>query len=88
MQNTVGSASLKDHMQIITDPDEVQMHAYSNKEVAVISVVRKLNLPANNVAFTSPVFFLFTDKMIPSDSLSALRAIRFANQGEIQDENH
>ncbi|WP_232695932.1 GNAT family N-acetyltransferase [Brevibacillus daliensis] len=84
----VGSASRKDQMQIVTDLDTAKVNAYSNKEVAVASVERELNLPDKSVTFTPPVFFLFADKMIPSDSLSALRAIRFANQGRIQDENH
>ncbi|MDF2682682.1 MAG: family N-acetyltransferase [Brevibacillus sp.] len=84
----VGSASRKDRMQIVTDLETADLQAYSNKEVAVASVVRELNLPDSSVTFTPPVFFLFADKTIPSDSLSALRAIRFANQGRLPDENH
>ncbi|KQL48394.1 acetyltransferase [Brevibacillus choshinensis] len=84
----VGSASRKDQMQIVTDLDTADLQVYSNKEVAVASVVRELNLPSNSVTFTPPVFFLFADRMIPSDSLSALRAIRFANQRGLPDENH
>ncbi|MGG1658009.1 N-acetyltransferase family protein [Brevibacillus sp. NRS-1366] len=84
----VGRASRKDQMQIVTDLDTAELHAYSNKEVAVASVVRELNLPNNSTTFTPPVFFLFADKMIPSDSLSALRAIRFHSQGGLPDENH
>ncbi|MED4584893.1 GNAT family N-acetyltransferase [Brevibacillus choshinensis] len=84
----VGSASRKDQMQIVTDLDTADLQVYSNKEVAVASVVRELNLPNTSVTFTPPVFFLFADRMIPSDSLSALRAIRFAKQGGLPDENH
>ncbi|RNB69597.1 GNAT family N-acetyltransferase [Brevibacillus panacihumi] len=75
----IGSASRKDRMQIVTDLDSAQMHTYSNKEVAVASIVRNLNLADKGISFTPPVFFLFADKLIPSDSLSALRAIRFTN---------
>ncbi|GAA3413450.1 GNAT family N-acetyltransferase [Paenibacillus hodogayensis] len=73
----VGSASRKDQLQIVTDLDTAEPQVYSNKEVAVASFVRELNLPHTGTAFTAPLFFLFADKPIPSDSLSALRAIRF-----------
>ncbi|MFS0556536.1 N-acetyltransferase family protein [Brevibacillus sp. 179-C9.3 HS] len=84
----VGHASRKHQMQIVTDLDTAELQVYSNKEVAVTSVFRELNLPNNSVSFTPPVFFLFADKMIPSDALSALRAIRFVNQGRTPNENH
>lgn len=84
----IGSASRKDQMSIVTDLDTAKIGAYSNKEVAVVSIDRDLNLPDNSVTFTAPVFFLFSDKQLPSDSLSALRAIRFANQGGTEHENH
>jgi len=74
---TIGSATRKEHMQIVTDLGTAELHAYSNKEVAVASVVRELNLPDKSAVFTPPVFFLFADQILPPDSLSALRAIRF-----------
>lgn len=85
---TVGSASRKDIMQIITDLDHADLNAYANKEVAVASVVRELDVPNNTTTFPPPVFFLFADKELPSSSLDALRAIRFTSQGRISDENH
>lgn len=84
----VGSASRNDQMHIVTDLDTADVSLYANKEVAVASVVRELNLPSGSTAFTPPVFFVFADKKIPSDSLSALRAIRFSEQGRTRDENH
>ncbi|USG64361.1 GNAT family N-acetyltransferase [Brevibacillus ruminantium] len=82
---TVGSANRKNQMQIVTDLDTAELQAYSNKEVAVASIVRELNLPDNTATFLPPAFFLFTDKTIPSDALSALRAIRFADQGRVSE---
>ncbi|MCC0563318.1 GNAT family N-acetyltransferase [Brevibacillus borstelensis] len=84
----VGSASRNDQMHIVTDLDTADVSLYANKEVAVASVVRELNLPSGSTAFPPPVFFVFADKKIPSDSLSALRAIRFSEQGRTRDENH
>ncbi|MGG4493790.1 N-acetyltransferase family protein [Brevibacillus reuszeri] len=78
----VGSASHKDQLQIVTDLDTAELQLYSNKEVAVASLERELNLPNKSTTFTAPLFFLFADKPIPSDSLSALRAIRFMNKRE------
>ncbi|UVI28437.1 GNAT family N-acetyltransferase [Paenibacillus spongiae] len=83
-----GSAARKDQMQIVTDLDTAVPYAYSNKEVAVVTFERELHLPNNSMTFTSPVFFLFADEPIPSESLSALRAIRFTSQRRTQDENH
>ncbi|MEJ8547224.1 GNAT family N-acetyltransferase [Brevibacillus borstelensis] len=85
---TVGSASRKDQMQIVTDLDTADLNVYANNDIAVVSVIRELNLPNSSDFFTTPVFFLFADKALPSDSLSALRAIRFSKQGRTPDENH
>ncbi|MFF0828189.1 GNAT family N-acetyltransferase [Brevibacillus sp. NPDC003359] len=74
----VGRASSKDQMHIVTDLDTADLQVYANKEVAVASVIRELNLPNNSTAFTPPVFFLFADSTLPSNALSDLRAIRFA----------
>ena len=79
----IGSASRKDQMKIVTDLDTAELETYCNKEVALVSVNRELNLPSNSTTFTPPLFFVFADKQIPSDSLSDLRSIRFANQGRI-----
>ncbi|MFP3388524.1 GNAT family N-acetyltransferase [Brevibacillus sp. SIMBA_040] len=79
----IGSASRKDQMTIVTDLDTAALETYCNKEVALVSVNRELNLPSNSTTFTPPLFFVFADKQIPSDSLSDLRSIRFANQGRI-----
>lgn len=79
----IGSASRKDQMKIVTDLDTAELETYCNKEVALVSVNRELNLPNNGTVFTPPLFFVFADKQIPSDSLSDLRSIRFANKGRI-----
>ncbi len=81
----VGSTSRKEQMQIVTDLSTDKLLAYSNKEVAVATIVRELNLPNGSVSFTSPVFFLFADTPVPSDSLSALRGLRFTAQGQVRE---
>lgn len=70
----------RDHMlQIVTDQSSSQhTNAYYNKEVSVASVVGKLNLPHGSVHFTPPIFFLFTDRVLPADALADLKAIRFS----------
>ncbi|QRG69001.1 GNAT family N-acetyltransferase [Brevibacillus choshinensis] len=84
----VGAASRKEQLQILTDLDTADLGVYANKEVAVASVVRNLHLPNNSATFTPPLFFLFADKTIPADALSALRAIRFVHEGRVPNENH
>lgn len=84
----VGAASRKEQLQIVMDLDTADLSLYANKEAAVASVMRDLNLPNNSKTFTPPIFFLFADRTIPSDALSAMRAIRFANERRIPDENH
>ncbi|UKK97291.1 GNAT family N-acetyltransferase [Brevibacillus brevis] len=74
----LGRANSKDQMHIVTDLDTADLQVYANKEVAVASVIRELNLPNNSTTFTPPVFFLFADNTLPSNALSDLRAIRFA----------
>ncbi|MGG1475039.1 GNAT family N-acetyltransferase [Brevibacillus agri] len=79
---TFGSPSRKEKLQIVTDLETADIDLYANKEIALTSLSRELNLPHDRIAFTAPVFFLFADEPLPADSLSALRAIRFASETE------
>ncbi|MBH5318958.1 GNAT family N-acetyltransferase [Paenibacillus sp. GSMTC-2017] len=84
----ISSPSRKEQLHIVTDQSAAELDVYSNKEVVCASVVRELNLPDNSVMFTPPVFFLFADKMIPADSLTELRALRFDDKGRTDNEDH
>ncbi|MEK3742444.1 GNAT family N-acetyltransferase [Brevibacillus sp. FSL K6-0770] len=87
---TFGAASRAEQLTLFTDLGTADVEVYANKEIAMTTILRELNLPDNSTSFTPPVFFLFADKELPADSLAALRAIRFTSEGEggNSDEDH
>lgn len=72
-----GSEGREDMLQVITDLSSSRLHFYSNKEVTTISNWRKLNLEDGSRLFTTPVFYLLTDQLIPEAALHDLKKIRF-----------
>jgi hypothetical protein len=72
-----GAENRTEMLQVTTDLRASDLLFYSNKEVAVIGNWRKLNLKDGDRLFTSPVFYLITDQIIPEDALGNLKKIRF-----------
>lgn len=72
-----GSEGREEMLQVITDLSSSHLHLYSNKEITTITNWRKLNLKNESRVFTTPVFYLLTDQLIPEEALTDLKKIRF-----------
>jgi ribosomal protein S18 acetylase RimI-like enzyme len=72
-----GSDHRQNLLQVTTDLRSSKLHFYSNKEITNIINWRKLNLQDGENFFTSPVFYMLIDQMIPEDALGDLKKIRF-----------
>jgi ribosomal protein S18 acetylase RimI-like enzyme len=73
-----GSDEHKDLLQIVANKNTTYVDSYINKEVIELGYAEKLNLEHGAKHFTSPVFYLFGNKVIPDTALEDLKKIRFS----------
>ncbi|MBM7614038.1 GNAT family N-acetyltransferase [Alkaliphilus hydrothermalis] len=64
-------------LQIVNDLRSSSLELYMNKEVSLVACLNKLNMESGKSVFATPVFYVFTDEVIPEDALRDLRNIRF-----------
>ncbi|MGG3508540.1 GNAT family N-acetyltransferase [Paenibacillus lautus] len=64
-------------MQIVTDETANRPSLYTNKDICCLSLSRNVRLPHGNKFRSKPVFFVFSDALLPAEGLEALRRISF-----------
>ncbi|MCM3719004.1 GNAT family N-acetyltransferase [Fictibacillus phosphorivorans] len=72
-----GSDEHENLLQIVADQNATFVDSYINKEVIELGCAEKLHLAHGSTHFTSPVFYLFSNKVIPDIALEDLKKIRF-----------
>ncbi|MFD0717576.1 GNAT family N-acetyltransferase [Paenibacillus sp. GCM10027626] len=64
-------------MQIVTDETVNRPSLYTNKDICCLSFSRNVRLPHGNAFRSAPVFFVFSDALLPAEGLDALRRVSF-----------
>lgn len=73
-----GSDDHGDLLQIVADQNATYLDSYINLEVIELGYSEKLNLEHGARHVTSPVFYVFNDKVIPDVALEDLKKIKFS----------
>lgn len=73
-----GSDDHENLLQIVANKNATYVDSYINKEVIELGYTEKLNLEHGAKHFTSPVFYLFSSKVISDAALEDLKKIRFS----------
>ncbi|GED17684.1 GNAT family N-acetyltransferase [Aneurinibacillus migulanus] len=76
---TFGREEQKGIMHVVTDESVIQPSVYSNKEVSCLSFSHHLWLPNGTLNTLAPIFFVFTDDILPQGALKELRGLTFKN---------
>ncbi|MCY9513383.1 GNAT family N-acetyltransferase [Paenibacillus apiarius] len=72
-----GSEQRKEMLQIVNSTSSAHTNIYFNNDICETSVYRNLNMENTSVQNIAPIWFLFTDDLIESAALAALKQIRF-----------
>jgi ribosomal protein S18 acetylase RimI-like enzyme len=73
-----GSDDHENLLQIVANKNNTYIDSYINKEVIELGYAEKLDLASGAKHFTSPVFYLFNNKVTPDAALEDLKKIRFS----------
>jgi hypothetical protein len=72
-----GSDDHKDLLQIVANKNATYLDSYINLEVIELGYAEKLSLEHGAKHVTSPVFYLFNQKIVPDQALEDLKKITF-----------
>ncbi|MBE5107571.1 GNAT family N-acetyltransferase [Bacillus thuringiensis] len=64
-------------MQIVTNETVNRPSFYTNKDIGCLSFSRNVYLSHGNHFRSAPIFFVFSDKLLPAEGMEALRRISF-----------
>ncbi|WP_137790264.1 GNAT family N-acetyltransferase [Bacillus sp. E(2018)] len=73
-----GSDDHKHLLQFVADQNVTHVDSYINLEVIELGYSEKLSLEHGAKHFTSPVFYVFNDQVIPGTALEDLKKIKFS----------
>lgn len=72
-------------MQMVTDETVNRPSLYTNTDICCLSLTRDVHLPHGNEYRSAPIFFVFSEALLPIEGLEALRRISFPLTHESND---